>query len=390
MNRVLAIVALVCFASSLFVRSVDPVIPPIAAEFAVAAATAALLSTAFALPYAFIQPVLGAMADMMGKVRLMTACLLVLVLAGLVGAVATSFPILMASRIVAGIASGGVFPIALAIVGDLVPVARRQVAISRLLFAGMSGNLLGASGAGVIGDLIGWRGVFFGTALVGAAVLIASLVGLRRTEVDQPARFDLSTVAPNYRAIFGNPLAKICFGTVFLEGIFLFGLFPYIASLLYAAGETRASIAGLVIAGFGVGGVTYTLMVSWLLGRVGERRLMVGGGILMGLALIVVAMRLPWPFEFVDFMLMGFAFYMLHGCVQVFVTELAPEARGSSTALHSAFFFFGQALGPVVYGFGFAHVGVAASLSVGAGVLVIAGITCAGLLRHPAPTRRFT
>jgi MFS transporter, DHA1 family, inner membrane transport protein len=390
MNRVLTIVALVCFASSLFVRSVDPVIPPIAADLFVATTTAALLSTAFSFPYAFIQPVLGAMADMMGKVRLMTACLLVLVLAGLVGALATSFPVLMASRIVAGIASGGLFPIALALVGDLVPVGKRQVAISRLLFAGLSGNLLGASGAGVIGDLVGWRGVFFATALVGAAVLIASLVGLRGVESERPARFDLSTVAPNYRAIFGNPLAKICFTTVFLEGIFLFGLFPYVASLLYAAGETRSSIAGLVIAGFGVGGVTYTLMVSWLLSRIGERRLMVGGGILMGLALIVVAMRLPWPFEFVDFMLMGFAFYMLHGCVQVFVTELAPEARGSSTALHSAFFFFGQALGPVVYGFGFAQIGVAASLSVGAGVLTLAGITCASLLRHPKPARRFT
>src|SRR5919108_2805204 len=158
MNRVLTIVALTCFASSLFVRSVDPVIPPIASDFAVATATAALLSTAFALPYAFVQPVLGAMADMMGKVRLMTVSLLVLVAAGMVGAFATSFPVLMASRIVAGIASGGLFPIALAIVGDLVPVKQRQVAISRLLFASMTGNLLGASRAGVIGDLIGWRG----------------------------------------------------------------------------------------------------------------------------------------------------------------------------------------------------------------------------------------
>jgi predicted MFS family arabinose efflux permease len=382
MNRVLTIVALTCFASSLFVRSVDPVIPPIASDFAVATATAALLSTAFALPYAFVQPVLGAMADMMGKVRLMTVSLLVLVAAGMVGAFATSFPVLMASRIVAGIASGGLFPIALAIVGDLVPVKQRQVAISRLLFASMTGNLLGASGAGVIGDLIGWRGVFFSTALIGAAVLIASLFGLRGADPEQPARFDLSTVAPNYRAIFGNPLAKICFGAVFLEGIFLFGLFPYVATLLHAEGETRSSIAGVVIAGFAIGGVAYTVVVSWLLGRFGERRLMLGGGILMGLGLTFVAMRMPWPYEFADFVLLGFAFYMLHGCVQVFVTELAPEARGSAAALHSAFFFFGQALGPVVYGFGFAQLGVAASLSIGAGILVLVGIVCASLLRH--------
>src|SRR5690606_27752080 len=112
-----------------------------------------LLSTAFAVPYAFIQPVLGAAADVLGKARLMNACLLVLVIVSLLSAASDSFPLLFALRIVAGVASGGVFPIALALVGDLVPVKQRQVAIGRLLAATMTGNLIGATGAGFIGDL---------------------------------------------------------------------------------------------------------------------------------------------------------------------------------------------------------------------------------------------
>ncbi len=55
--------------------------------------------------------------------------------------------------------------------------------------------------------------------------------------------------------------------------------------------------------------------------------------------------------------MMGFGFYLLHGCIQVHVTELSPTARGSATSLHSCFFYLGQATGPVVYGFGFAHGG---------------------------------
>ncbi len=52
MNRELAIIALIVFVTSLFTRSVDPVVPLIADGLLVEVGTAALLSTAFALPYA--------------------------------------------------------------------------------------------------------------------------------------------------------------------------------------------------------------------------------------------------------------------------------------------------------------------------------------------------
>ena len=173
MSRVLNLMAFVVFATSLFMRSIDPVIPQIASGLNVEPTTAALLSTGFTLPYALIQPVLGALADMFSKTRLISICMLILGIATLFCGLATNFEMLMSLRIAAGITAGGVFPIALAVVGDHVPVGQRQVAIGRLLFAAMSGNLLGASGAGVIGDLIGWRGVFFATGAIDLIALIA-------------------------------------------------------------------------------------------------------------------------------------------------------------------------------------------------------------------------
>ena len=68
---------------------------------------------------------------------------------------------------------------------------------------------------------------------------------------------------------------------------------------------------------------------------------------------------------------MGFGFYLLHGCIQVYVTELAPSARGSATAAHSMFFFLGQAAGPVVYGLGLYTIGVNAVLLIGAVALAL-------------------
>jgi predicted MFS family arabinose efflux permease len=386
MSRVLNVVAGVSFATSLFQRAVDPVILQIAIDFSVDPATAALLSTAFAIPYALLQPVLGGMADMLGKIRLMTACLIVLVMSALAGAVATDFPMLFAARAISGMSAGGVFPIARAIAGDLVPLGERQVAISRLLAITLAGGLLGASLGGVVGDLIGWRGVFFGAAGIGAAALVAIVIGLRGVETDAPARFDLTLLRANYLTIFRNPLAKICFSAVFLEGIFLFGLFPHLAALLYAEGETRASIAGIVIGGFGLGGVIYAFVLPWVLTRFGARRLMIAGGSLVAVALVLTALRMPWPVEFLVFVLIGCAFYLLHGSIQIFVTELAPVARGASTALHSAFFFMGQGIGPVFYGFGFALFRLAETLIASAAGMAFVGLWCAQMLQHPAPS----
>src|SRR5215207_9499987 len=185
MNRVLYVVSLVTFATSLFTRAVDPVIPQIAASLWIEAATAALLSTAFALPYAVLQPLLGPIADVWGKARVMTACLLLLTLAGFASAMATSFAMLLALRMISGIVSGGIFPASMALAADLAPIGQRQVALSRILFAGMGGNLLGASLAGIVGDLIGWRGVFVVTGTVGVVVFCIAVIGFRGTAAAQ-------------------------------------------------------------------------------------------------------------------------------------------------------------------------------------------------------------
>ena len=386
MGRVLNLMAFVVFATTLFMRSVDPVIPQIAEGLNVTPTTAAMLSTGFTLPYALIQPVLGALADMFSKTRLIAVCMLIVGIATLACGLATNFETLMALRVVAGITAGGVFPIALAVAGDRVPVQQRQVAIGRLLFAAMSGNLLGASGAGVIGDLFGWRGVFFVTGAIDLIALAVAYPGFRSMG-ERPGRFDLSSLLPNYRAIFSNPMAKYCFGAVFLEGVFLFGVFPYMAEFLRTEGEPRASIAGVVIAGFGIGGVIYTFMIGWLLEHFRERQLMAAGGMVMGFCLVMIALRMPWPVEFANFMLLGFGFYLLHGCIQVYVTELAPSARGSATAGHSMFFFLGHAAGPVVYGLGLSGVGATPVLLLGAATLAATGWICALRLKHSPVTQ---
>src|SRR5581483_6335227 len=313
--------------------------------------------------------------------RLMLLCLLWVTLATLVCGFAPNFEVLTIGRVIAGLAAGGVVPIAFALVGDNIPFAERQVAMGRLLFAIMTGNLLGATCAGIVGDWLGWRGVFFVVGGIGALALFAALPGLRG-EGKATGHFDLSNLGPNYRTIFRNPLAKICFSAVFLEAVFMYGVFPHIATMMHNAGETRASIAGIVLAGFGVGGALYGLLVSRLLALLGETQMMRTGGAVMGFCLIIIAAQLYWPIEFVNFMLLGFGFYMLHAVIQIYASELAPSARGSAMALHSFFFFLGQAAGPAVYGAGLATIGIPPVLLFGAVVVTGVGLTCAHWLRR--------
>jgi predicted MFS family arabinose efflux permease len=380
----LNIITLATFAASLSARALDPVLPRVAEDFGVSIATAASFAAVFAFTFAIIQPVLGAAADLFGKARLMIICLCLLGLANILGALTTSFPLLFATRILAGIGSGGVFPVALGLTSDLVGPERRQIAIGRTLAGSMTGNLLGASVSGLIGDCLGWRGVL---AVLGVLVIIASIavaLGFRGAELKHPPKTNLSALKAGYGTIFSNPNA-LCYAAVFIEGCCVLGLFPFIASFLFDLGETSLSIAGIVIAGFAVGGLFYTMSVSRFLPRLGVKGMMIVGASLVGLQLAAIAFGPNWKIQAASLLFMGWGFYMIHGCLQVFASELSVEARATALSLHSFFFFMGQTFGPIAYGFGIQHAGKIPTLLTAAAIMIALGFACARLLRQTRP-----
>ena len=379
---VLNVIALATFAASLSARALDPVLPHVADEFGVSIATAASFAAVFALTFAVVQPVLGAAADLFGKARLMIVCLVLLGFASILGAMSTSFWLLFATRILAGIGSGGVFPVALGLTSDLVAPEKRQVAIGRTLAGAMTGNLLGASASGIIGDFLGWRGVLAVLGLLVVAASVAVAIGFRGTALARaPAKTNLSTLRQGYRTIFANPNV-ICYGAVFIEGCCVLGLFPYLAAFLFELGETSLSIAGIVIAGFAVGGLFYTLSVSRFLPLLGVNGMMIAGATLVGLQLAIIAFGPGWKIQAISLLFMGWGFYMIHGCMQVFASELSVEARATALSLHSFFFFMGQTVGPIAYGFGIQYAGKVSTLLTAAVVMIALGIACTRLLRQ--------
>ncbi|WP_244434847.1 MFS transporter [Afipia sp. P52-10] len=380
MHYLLPIIAMANFAAGLSTRAMDPVLPQVSAQLLVSIPAVATLASATAISFAFIQLPLGAIADLFGKPRLILTCLVILGLANIAGAFATSFEWLLVSRIVCGIGAGGVFPVAMGLVGDIFGIDKRQVAMSRILAGATAGNLLGATYAGVLGDFAGWRGVL---SSIGIVVLLASIAvawGFRSQMASKGKAVDIAVIAGNYRRILKHPYARICYGGVFIEGICVMGLFPFIAAFLQELGEPRLSIAGLVIAGFALGGLLYAASVARLLPIFKERGLIALGGAIAASQIVVIAFGPSWPAQFASCMVMGWGFFLIHGSFQVLISEIAPEARAGALSLQAFCFFCGQFTGPLIYGLGLLYAGKIPTLFAAAALLLVIGPICSWLL----------
>ena len=343
------------FASGFGLRVIDPLILPIAQQFSVTPATAALLTTAYALPYAIAQPFLGPLGDRFGKVRCVQVCVTVMALALLLGVVASGFQWLLVTRLAAGTFAGGIIPLVLAGLGDAYSLEERQVAVGRMLVAIISGQMLGSALAGLAADAFGWRGALGLAAGVGVAASAMTAVALARDSGAQASAPPQATsFAALYGEVFRNPKAVWLYGAVVVEGALVFCLFPYMGQLLteHAGSGTDAapSQAGLVLGAFGIGGILYGLAVRRIIAALGVRR-MCSLGSITAAAVYALLLVLPvWWCHALAMVVCGLGYYMLHNSLQIEATELAPNARGSAVALFACGFFIGQGLGPPLFG----------------------------------------
>ena len=377
MLPVFVVFAVCAFASGFALRIIDPLVIPIAHHFAVAPAAAALLSTAYALPYALAQPFLGPLGDRFGKARCIQVCIAGLALSLWVSTLAPSFELLLATRVAAGIFAGGLIPLVLAGLGDAYEMSERQVMIGRMLVAIITGQMLGSTLAGLANDAFGWRS---GLAIAALAALLAA--GLAWTAIPRPARSTLAegAVHPSFAALYGrvfeNPKAVWLYAAVVVEGALIFGAFPFIGQILIErTGSSLASAptqAGFVLGAFGIGGLAYALSVRRVIAWLGVRRMCIFGALAAAASYAALAVFSLWWLDALALMIGGVSYYMLHNSLQTEATEIAPSARGSAVALFACGLFAGQGIGPLVFG-ALAHAaGFATALvASGAGLLLL-------------------
>ena len=365
-------------------RTIEPLVTIISAEFLVGVATAAHLTSAYTLPFALGQPVLGPLGDMYGKTRILKISLLALSGSLLLAAVAPTLELLALARFCAGLAGGGVIPACMAAIGDVYTGERRQIAISRFITMNLLAQIFATSASGFIGEAYGWRIVILTSACIAIVAAIATRAMLPAEERASTQRFTLRTVVHNYGIVFRNPKAVLCYSTVFLEGVALFGILPYVGDILTRQSRGGVAEAGMVIGALGVGGLVYVLLVSRLLLRFTRYQFMAAGGVVMPAGPLALMASTPWHVTAFAFAITGFGFMLLHNSIQTEAVELAPDLRQSAYSLHALSFLSGQAAGPPLMGISMAVVGDQASLFLSACVLAGTGIVIAWLFRRLA------
>jgi predicted MFS family arabinose efflux permease len=184
-------------------------------------------------------------------------------------------------------------------------------------------------------------------------------------------------------AQFGSVLriswARVILTVVFLEGLIVYSAFAYAPSHLHLHYQLSLWQAGLAAAGFGIGGLCYSLAASHLIRSLGERGLLLGGSSLFALGMFCMGGP-SWPVQLMYCTLMGLGFFMVHNTLQVQATQMSPQARGTGIAAFAAGLFSGQSIGvavgsPVLARFGFEILQMAS-----AGLFLVLGASMACLL----------
>lgn len=369
-----ALLGICCFVSMAAMRACDTLLPALAADFNVTLGQAARVIFVFAIAYGVLQLVFGALGDRLGKLRVIAWCALSCVIGNAMAFFSPNLDWLVAARILSGACAAGVFPLALAWLGDNVPYTERQPALARLVSAGVLGMLAGQWLSGIIAEWVGWRAVFLVMSVLflaaGGALLRAQH---RETGTPPPPQKTLQTL----RELLSSPACLWILAVVGVEGALAIGALAFIPSWLQGEYGVSLSVAGAIAACYGVGGFIYTRMARVLLGRIGESGLarLGGAALFVGLTSFVSVPWLAWtPLAC---LLAGFGFYGLHNTLQTHATQMAPHARGSAMALFACLLFVGQSVGIVAAAWVADHLN-AATFYWGAGVgLLLLGLAVA-------------
>jgi len=151
---------------------VIPALPDISASVDASPAAASWILSGFLLSASVSTPIVGKLGDVYGKGRVLTLVLLLFSVGGVVCALAHSIAVLIAGRVIQGVA-GGVFPLAFGIIRDTFPpdkVATGLGLVSAILGIGAG---IGLPLSGVIADGMGVEWLFWISLIALPAALAA-------------------------------------------------------------------------------------------------------------------------------------------------------------------------------------------------------------------------
>ena len=335
-------------------------LPQLAADFGTSVSAASVIVSGFALAYAASVLLQGPLGDRFGKLRVVTIGAALAGAASIGCAFAWDVGSLASLRFVTAVCASAPVALGMAYIGDVVPLGERQATVARFIAGSLLGQTLGPLFGGVFTDWAGWRVSF---AALGAIFLLAAIVLFVRTRADWPAplpgRFNPLAV---HRSLLARVPVRWLVAVGVMETFFFFGAYVFLGAYLRVRFEVSYTTIGLILAGYGLGGLLYSSLVRWFIRTLGERGLVVAGGVLGLVFFAAFVVMADWRAAIACTIVLGVAFYLIHNTVQTRATEVAPDARGAAVALYASAWASGQALGVGAMGIAVAYIGYASAI----------------------------
>ncbi|MEU7515930.1 MFS transporter [Streptomyces sp. NPDC042898] len=258
-------------------------LPGIAADYGVSIPTAGLLVTGYALGVVVGAPLLTVLGGKVSRKRMLMLLMGLFVLGNTLSALAPSFGMMLAGRVIASLAHGSFFGIGSVVAAGLVAPDKKAGAIATM-FTGLTvANFVGVPLGTFVGQAVGWRATFAGVAVLG----VVGLLGILRLVPDMP-RPESAHLRRELKA-FRNPQVLLAMAMTVLGFGGVFAAITYIAPMMTeVAGYSEGAVTWLLVL-FGIG----MFLGNLLGGRYADRALMpllyvTLGGLAVVLALFTV------------------------------------------------------------------------------------------------------
>ncbi len=380
----LAALCATAFMSTLMYGSLSPFFSEFESDLNTSTPALGQVVTLRLLLSAVLALIAGPVADRYGYRRLIVSGMVALALSFLIVSGTQSYQMLLLSGIPGGIAGGVLSGLPLGLAANTFTGEARLKAISYTVAALSSSAIVGIPALTTASAWVGWRGVFFASAMISLVVTIFVFLALPddRHREDE-ARISLLAVVTAYRSLFADSTMARLFGSTFFRSIGWLGFLTYMGA--YLADEVGFSTRqiGLV---YMVGGAGYFIgsLVAGRRPQAGSVAVIAAIMTMLTGAMVLLAMTassVPW------LVVLGVTGITLTSSIAwvLFTTLLSsatPAGQGTTMSLNSTVVSLGSAGGGVVGGVLIAAAGYGV-LAIGlATVLTISGALLLSIPRH--------
>jgi len=373
--RALLALAIGAFAIGTTEFVVMGMLPEIAEGLGVSVSAVGILISAYAVGVVLGAPTLTAIGLRFTPRQTLVALMVVFVVGNTLSALAPSYGLLVAARVLTALAHGSFFGVGAVAARRLVPPDRSARAISLMITGLTLANVIGVPLGTFVAQQASWRIVLGAIAVIGL-VTIAGLLAWMPGDAGEP-----TDLRGELRA-FRRGQVWLVLGLTMIGFSALFSVYSYVSPILTDLGGIPTEWVTPVLALFGIGSTVGTLVG----GRLGDRygfSFVAVGLVAMTVVLVAFAFLARTPVLAVTLLvLFGTLSFALGPVVQNAVIDAAAVPGGSlvSAANQAAFNIanaIGAALGALVISQG---LGYTAPMWVGA-VLALAGAVLALLAR---------